>query len=441
MFLKNVFRTLSLVLLLPVIGNAQNIKDEDIEYQYIQLPLIDIKSQIKNYNIKLVPVWEEKNAKLNAEYEAEKQKAQQELDDAKGNIPALQKVYDDQYEDDLVQYDKDVKTAEERFANEMDAYNKKSLGSKLIEKELLGQNTKPYKQLPSKPYRKTVSTPYLRFVPVPKLHTSYDYPALCNTYLKLYGFEQGNDQAANITVTLFGYDNTSPTTTTTQVSELVTSGSATRSVPVTYYHTEFSYRHPMSVSVKMPDGKEVMNVTPSEFNTYMVYKSPGSKNNYQNNEMLIKTTEEKIMQANLKKINDLVNSNYGYQPIPRKSVLYFVKNKDQKYTDLLDAFNDASMGLKLIVQDEAMATEKLTKALDKWKAAFAEMDLTDKNARIDQNVGIAIAFNLLEVNFATKKVMDGLSVLDSLNRMELSRKEKKRKEDFEMMFLELKKRK
>ncbi len=441
MTIKNLLFSIILLTSFSSISFAQSIKDEDVEYHYIQLPLIDVKSQIKNYNFKLFPVYEEKNAKLNAEYEAEKAKAQQELDDAKGNIPAMQKVYDEQYEADLIEYDKDVKKAEERYANEMDAYNKKSLGSKLIEKELLGQNTKPYKQLPSKPYRKTVSTPYLRNVQVPKLHTSYDYPALCNTYLKLHGFEQGNEASMNITVTLFGYENTNPTTTTTQVTELVTSGSTTRSVPVNYYHTEFSYRHPMSVMVKMPDGKEVLNVTPSEFNTYTVYKSPGSKNHQQNNEMLIKTAEEKIMQANLAKINDLVNSKYGYQPIPRKAVLYFVKNKDQKYNDLMDAYNDASMGLKLIVQDEAMANEKLDRALGKWKAAFAEMDLSDKNARIDQNVAIAVGFNLLEVNFATKKVMDGLSVIEALNRMELSKREKKRKEDFEMLFIELKKRK
>ncbi len=61
------------------IVSAQSIKDDDIEYQYIQLPLIDIKGQVKNYNFKLIPVYEEKNKKLMAEYEAEKVKAQQEL--------------------------------------------------------------------------------------------------------------------------------------------------------------------------------------------------------------------------------------------------------------------------------------------------------------------------------------------------------------------------
>jgi hypothetical protein len=174
------------------IVSAQSIKDDDIEYQYIQLPLIDIKGQVKNYNFKLIPVYEEKNKKLMAEYEAEKVKAQQEFDEKKATMPEQQKALDDQYDKEMIQYEKDVKLAEEKYANEMDEYNKKSLGNKLIEKELLGQNTKPYKQMPQKPYRKVVSEPYLRTVPMPKLQTSYDYPAVCNTYLKLHGFEQGN---------------------------------------------------------------------------------------------------------------------------------------------------------------------------------------------------------------------------------------------------------
>lgn len=424
------------------IVSAQSIKDDDIEYQYIQLPLIDIKGQVKSYNFKLIPVYEEKNKKLMAEYEAEKVKAQQEFDEKKATMPEQQKALDDQYDKEMIQYEKDVKLAEEKYANEMDEYNKKSLGNKLIEKELLGQNTKPYKQMPQKPYRKVASEPYLRTVPMPKLQTSYDYPAVCNTYLKLHGFEQGTENALNISITLYGFDNTNPTVITTQQNEMRVSNGTSTSYPVNYYSTEFSYRHPMSIQITMPDGKEVLNVTPPEYNNYTVFKSPASKTHQSSSsEMLVKTAEEKVLQNNLGKINDLVNSKYGYQPIPRKAVLYFVKNKDQKYTDILDAYNDASMGLKLIVQDETMANEKLQRALEKWKAAFAEADLTKKDARIDQNVAIAIGFNLLEVNFATKNITEGFSVIEAMNKMELSKKEKKRKDDFEMLFLELKKRK
>ncbi len=99
------------------------------------------------------------------------------------------------------------------------------------------------------------------------------------------------------------------------------------------------------------------------------------------------------------------------------------------------------MGLKLIVQDEEMANQKLNKALTLWKAAFAQADLANNDARIDKDVALAIAFNLLEVNFATKNVADGFATLEAMNKMELSKKETKRKEEYEMQFIELKKRK
>jgi len=423
-------------------ANSQSIKDEDIEYQYIQLPQTDIRGQVKNYHFTLVPIYEEKNKKLIAEFETEKQKAQQEYDDKKASMAKDQLELDAQYDKEMEQYAVDVKEAEAKYEKEMEEYNKKSMGSKIIEKQVLGQNNKPTKHLPQKPYRKTVSEPNIRIVTMPRIQTTYDFPALCNTYLKLYGFQDNQDNAMQITINLFGFDNTNPTLLTTQQTETRVSNGSTSSYQASYYSTEFSYRHPMSIQIKMPDGKEVLNVTPSEYNNYTVFKSLASKV-YQNtgNDMLIKTAEEKVLQANLNKINDMVNNMYGYRPIPRKCTLYYVKNKDQKYTDLLDAFNDASMGLKLIAQDEAMANVKLDKALKIWKAAFAETDLSSKDARIDKDVAIALGFNLLEVYFATKNVTDAFVTLDAMNKMELSKKEKKRKEEYEMLFLELKKRK
>jgi len=439
-------KSISIALLLGAITAntiyAQSIKDEDIEYQYIQLPLNDIRAQVKNYNFKLIPIYEEKNRKLMAEYEAEKQKAQQELEDKKANMPNQQKAYDEEYNRDMAKFAIDTKAAEEKFAREMEEYKKKSMGDKLIEKQLLGENNKPYKQLPQQPYRKTVSEPYLRNVPMPRMQTSYDYPALCNTYLKLYGFEPNQSNVININITLFGFDNTLPTVQTKQQNVTSYSNGKSYTTPANYYSTEFSYRHPMSIQIIMPDGKEVLNVTPAEYNNYTVFKSPLS-NVYQsaNGDMLIKTAEEKVLQDNLGKINDMVNNMYGYKPVPRKAVLYFVKNKNQEYTDLLDAYNDATMGLKMIVQDQQMANEKLQKALGLWKTAFTQADLANKDARIDQDVAIAIGFNMLEVNFATKNVTEGFAVLDAMNKMELSKKEQKRKEDFQTLFLELKKRK
>lgn len=442
MIRRQITNTLLFIFLLANIGNSQNIKDEDLEYQYIQLPQTDIRNLVKNYNVKLVPLFEANNKKLMAEYEIEVQKAKKEFENKTNTMPQQQVLADAQFEKEIAQYDKDLKEAEDKYAKEMAEYNKKSIGSKILEKELLGQNNKPSKQLPNKPYRKIVTEPYLKTVTLPVLHTSYDYPAVCNTYLRLYGFEQNSEKAIDITVTLSGFENTKPTVITTQQNEMRVSNGQSSSYPVNYYSTEFSYRHPMSLLIKMPDGKILQNISPPEFNNYTVYKSPGSKvQSNTSNEMFIKTAEEKCIQSNLAKINDLMNNMYGFKPMPRKAILYYVKNKDQEYTDLWEAFNDAKMGLKFISQDETMANEKLAKAIEKWKAAFLQADLTNKNARIDEDVAKAIGYNLLEVYFATKNTTEGFSIIESMNKMDLSKKEIRRKEEFELLYLELKKRK
>jgi hypothetical protein len=107
----------------------------------------------------------------------------------------------------------------------------------------------------------------------------------------------------------------------------------------------------------------------------------------------------------------------------------------------MDAYNDASMGLKLLVKDESMAAEKLGKALTNWKTALSQADYANKDARIDKDVAIAVSFDILEVCLATANVSDAFPTLESMNKMDLSRREQKRKEEFELAFIEMKKRK
>lgn len=440
--MKSKFTTILLLSVGLSFSNAQSVRDEDVEYEYVQLPQVDLRNVTKNYSTKLNPLFEENNKKLMYEYEQEKRKAQQEYDDIANNMPKLQQEANAQYEREMAQYAIDVKAAEDRYAKEMEEYKKKSLGDKLIERQLLGENTKPYKQLPPQPYRRTISQPYLRNVPMPKLATSYDYAALANTYVALYGFQSSESNAIRINVTMNGFEHTEPTIATKQMNETVYANGKSSTYPVTYYSTEFTYRHPMSFQVIGVDGRELMNVTPSEFNNYVQFKSPSSKS-YPggSNDVYVKNAEEKVLQDNLSKIGNIINDMYGFKPLKRKGTLYFVKNKNGEYNDLMDAYNDASMGLKLLVKDETMAAEKLGKALTSWKTALSQADLANKDARIDKDVAIAVAFDILEVCLATADVTDAFPTLENMNKMDLSRREQKRKEEFEMAFIEMKKRK
>ena len=329
---------LKIILLTFIILNchftfAQNIKDEDVEYNYIKLPLNPLPGSIKNYQSSIFANYEEENKIKKAKYEAEK------------------KIADDNYDKEKAVYPSKVKAAEDKFNREMEEWKKKSLGEKVLEKQVLGENNKPVKQIPSPPYPISVQ--------LPDLKTSYDYPVVAKTYLILDGFTDKPDNAVKIDVILYGYDYTEPRQLSEQKTVASYANGQTQSNNVTYYHNEFSYRHTMSVKVTTPEGKELFNISPQELNTYKIYKSPETATPAPfNPQMLVKTYEEKILQENLIIINNIVNDKIGYKRVKRKIELSFVKSKDETYQDLLIAYNDASAGLKILIDDEINAKKK-----------------------------------------------------------------------------------
>ncbi|MEO8147613.1 MAG: hypothetical protein ABI723_08255 [Bacteroidia bacterium] len=394
---------------------AQNIKDETVEYTYIKLPSVPLDRSVKNYQSSITATYEAENDKKKAEYEAKK------------------KVAEEDYKKEKVAYPKKVKAAEEQYDRDMEEWKKKSLGQKIVEKEMLGEHNKPVKVIPPEPR--------VAYVPDPELKTGYDYPVLCNTYLHLDGFENKEGDDVKIQVTLYGYDYTQPRQMSVQKDNTRYANGKTQAYKATYYYTEFSYRHPMAVKVITPDGKEILNLTPQELNTYKIYKTAESETPPQiNQQMLIKTYEEKILQDNLTYINNLVNDKFAYQRTKRSTKLYYVKSKDDTYKDLLIAFNEATAGLKILIDDAANAKTKLQSAIQSWNTALQESDPKNKKARIDKDVTIAVCFNLLEGYFALGTMGNVDQVISTLNGLDLSSTERKKKEDYEALFNDFKKR-
>jgi hypothetical protein len=394
---------------------AQNTKSEKVEYTYIQLPMNPLSTSIKNYQSVIFAAYEAENQKKQAEYTV--QMAAAEAD----------------FQKEQAAYPEKVKAAEDKFAKEMEEWEKKSLAEKVVEKQLLNENNKPVKHIPSPPYKRSVQAP--------KLKTSYDYPVLASTNIILDGYNNAAEGAVKIEVTLYGFEYTTPRQLTEQKSVVSSANGQTTTSQVTYYHVEFTYRHTMSVKVTAPDGSELFVLSPSELNNYKTYKSPESKTSVSfSEEQLVKTHEEKILQENLKLINELVNDRIGFRRVNRTSELHYVKSKDETYADLMNAFNEGSTGLKMILNDQAGATDKLQKSNQLWEAALAESDVANKKARIDKDVTIIVCFNLLESYFALGKVEDGEKVIQKMNTISLSANERKTKEAYELAFTDLKKR-
>ena len=412
--MKSLLTTLCLVLLCQFVY-AQRIKTDKFEYKYIKLPLNPLDKSIKNYQSFVTSSYDAENTRLKNEYEAEKQKAE------------------DDYQREMAEYPAKVKEADEKYERDMAEWKKKSLVDKFVEKRILEENNKPQKQVVNKPYK--------RFVQEPALKKSYDYAPLANTYLQLEGFENNPNNAVQIIATLNGFEYTSPKQVSEVKKEMIASNGTVNSVNVTYYNIEFTYRHTMSVKAVGPDGRELFNITPQELNSYKVYKSPQTKTSQQINELQLKSMfEEKVLQENLTLLSDLVNDRIGYRRQPRNAALDYVNDKKVDYSDLLLAYNEGLSGLMTIAIDEESAKVKISKATELWNKALKESNLNDKKARIDKDVTMSLYFNLLECHFASRNLEEADKVLSAMGMVQMSNQDRKNKEKYDELFIDLRKR-
>lgn len=332
------------------------------------------------------------------------------------------------------EYPAKVKEAEDTYAKEMEEWKKKSLGDKIIEKQVLNENNKPVKRIPSEPR--------LGHVPEPKLKTEYNMEELAKTYIHLGGFTNEKPESVQIFITIFGFDYTQPVTHSIVKDMMKVANGKSQSYKETYYYNEFTYRHTMSVRIVLPDGKEILNASPQELNNYKIYKTKESTTAPPLNVAgLVSTYERTVIAENLKFVNDWINDKYGYHPVNRQFELNYVKAKDESYNDILVAFNQASSGFKTLISDSAEAKTKLRNSIQTWNKALDESDLQNKKARINKDISIALAFNLLEAYFALHDPKDGERIIALLNTIDISKNERKRKEEFEALFKEIKKRK
>lgn len=392
---------------------GQKLKTEQIAYSYNRLPALPVKG-ISNYLVTIDPVFEAKNQQAMKDYQQQEQAAE------------------DQFRKDEAAYPGLVKAANDRYSKEMEAYDKKSLGTKIAESATLNNG---------KPVREIIPRPYLKVVDKPELQTSYDYKVLGDTYIHIDGYQNDAANALKIIVMLYGYDHTLPRTIDEQDNTLSLGGGSASAQKVTYYHTEFSYRYPMAIKVYTPDGKEILSVTPPELNSYKIFKGPaGDRPTKINTDLLLKTTQENILQDNFRFINNMLNDKYGFSSVKKIATLYYIKNGDTDYPDLTTAFNEASSGLLMLQQDNNTAKAKLQKSCDLWNTALKEADISNKKARINKEIATGILFNLLEGYFALGDATGGEASLEKLNGMSLSNTDRRAKLDFDVLFAELKNR-
>jgi hypothetical protein len=255
--------------------------------------------------------------------------------------------------------------------------------------------------------------------------------------MKLYGFNNSAENAVKITVTMNGFDMTNPMVMSEQRTVIQNGASSVRN----YYFLEYSYRNPMSVKVELPDGKVLLNSTPVQLNNYVNFKGSASDTRppVLNKESLKKNIEEKLLQRNLRYLDSLVNDLYGYGLEYREVELSYAKGDE--YTDLVQAFNEASSALLQLENDENAGFQALNHPIEIWEKTLAEYVPGVKKQRVDDDLAIALSFNLLEAYFLRREDAKMQDLIQKLNGMSLSSNRRKLKASYDMMLSDLKKRK
>jgi hypothetical protein len=409
--------TLFLVgLFISALTFAQSVKGEEITFTYVKLPSNPVTPKPTNYMSYVTASYEAENQKLLAQYEADKTQAEADYQREMAELPNKQKAADEKYE------------------REMKAWNEKSTASKIIESKVLNENNRPVKDYVPQPYRRTVSAPAIK--------TAYDYNSLASTYLHIDGFEKGSNNAMIFTVSLQGFESTAPRVVSEVKKEVSRVNNVSTTTDVTYYHLEFTYRHPMSFRVSNANNMEIYAASPAEFTEFKTYKGPATKTSPSTDiTAMLKTMEDKILQDNLTAINHMVNDRIGFEKTDRKTEIYFVKSKNESHNDILDAYNAATLGFKLFGTSEEQGTLKLNEAINLWKTALLESEIDNKKARIDKDITIALYYNLLEAYFILRNTTDADTILTTMGRMDLSNRDKKDLEKYNELYLNLKLRK
>src|ERR1700741_1310045 len=128
--MKKYLPFIALALVSANVAFAQDIDNNDLSFQYIQLPLTPLNKNLKNYQSEVVQKFEELTKQKKAAYDADVKKANNEYNAAVANQEKLQKE------------------AYAKYEKEMEVWNKKTLAE-----QILLANQKPQPVLIPKPVK------------------------------------------------------------------------------------------------------------------------------------------------------------------------------------------------------------------------------------------------------------------------------------------------
>ena len=335
--------TLALAALAFVTVNAQNVQRESVQVEYISRPSEPLPAGVTTYNV------------------------------------VVNQSYRDQYEAELAQWEIDTQLAQETYEAEMEAYNSKGTGAKILERALLDEK-KPQLVLPAKPVQ----------------NERLFEPGIISSKIDMQGMTR-TDDGAIVTIEIQYFEGSAPEDSQQEIKD------KEGNVSYKYYRT-MKYRQPVRFTVQLPDGSIVIDevLTSSEdFTTYTSnkYTSKSALNKGWNQTAVNNRLSQMSVEAGCIAINSILNDRFCFAKKTRPMTIYHAKTKKKvDYTDLNNAALDMKMAMEKYIDKPEEAAEGIRACVAVWEQVLTEADFDNKKARINAKMAGLLYLNLINAN-------------------------------------------
>ena len=335
--------TLTLAALACMTMNAQNVQRETMSVEYISRPSEPLPAGVTTYNVE------------------------------------VNQTYRDQFEAELEQWEIDTQLAQETYDAEMEAYNAKGTGAKILERALLDEK-KPQLVLPRKP----VATERLF------------EPGIISSKIDMQGMTR-TEGGATVTIEIQFFEASAPEDAQQEIKD------KEGNVSYKYYRT-MKYRQPLRYTVQLPDGSVIVDevLTSSEdFTTHTSnkYTTKSALNKAWNQASVNNRLSQTSVEAGMLVINNILNDRFCFAKKTRPMTIYHAKTKKKvDYTDLNNAALDMKMAMEKYLNNNDEAVAGIQACVEVWEAALAEADFDNKKARINRKMAGLLYLNLINAH-------------------------------------------
>ena len=349
-------------LLLPSIFSigvsAQNITDNNVSFDYVQLPTNPIDPQYTTYKIVVNKFFETSN--------------QDSLNLHQARIDAIQVNYDAQMSGWVTQ----KRAIDRQYLTTLAAWEKNNLAA--------GVSTiKPDRpQYPLMPFKEELAEP--------RLHDDITEQYV-GSIVKLEGFTAG-EGGAEITIDI------QPMTELAIVKKVNGSGTATK------YEYRCNYKLQVLIKVQCPARGIVFNTMIGSAVKSHAINTFATTYDYEiwmldNREKMWMELQAKARAEAMAEVNSVINENCGFPLKRRNTEVYSVKSHEKfTYTELTTAFTTAEQGYRLIAQkrDHTAAASKLLEAISIWETVLKESNMNDNKSRVNDKITGMLHYNIAE---------------------------------------------